>query len=302
MAQRISRAKQRIKASGVPFQVPADAERAGRLSSVLHVLYLIYNEGYVSTSGARLFRQELSGEAIRLTRMLRELVPGDGQVTGLLALMILTEARRPARTGPAGELVPLAEQDRTLWDASLIGEGVALAVEAMAAGPPGEYQLQAAIAALHDEADRAEDTDWPQILALYGMLERVSGGNPMVSLNRAVAAAMVHGPVAGLALLEPLGASLGGHYRMHAVRGHLFEMLGDHCTAFAAYNAAASGTRSVPERNYLTAKAAQARQRMGSSLPEPSPLGTAQGADIDIGRETVARCPICDGFRDTFPP
>jgi predicted RNA polymerase sigma factor len=189
-------------------------------------------------------------------------------VTGLLALMILMEARRPARTGPAGELVPLAEQDRTLWDANLVGEGVALAVEAMAAGPAGEYQLQAAIAALHDEADRAEETDWPQILALYGILERVSGGNPMVSLNRAVAAAMVHGPVAGLALLEPLGASLGGHYRLHAVRGHLFEMLGDHCTAFAAYNAAASGTRSIPERNYLTAKAAQARQRM-DSLPKP---------------------------------
>jgi RNA polymerase sigma factor (sigma-70 family) len=267
MAQRISRAKQRIKASGAPFQVPAEAERAGRLSSVLHVLYLIYNEGYVSSSGARLFRQELSGEAIRLTRLLRELLPGDGQVTGLLALMILTEARRPARTGPAGELVPLAEQDRTLWDANLIGEGVALAVEAMAAGPAGEYQLQAAIAALHDEADRAEETDWPQILALYGILERVSGGNPMVSLNRAVAAAMVHGPIAGLALLEPLGASLGGHYRLHAVRGHLFEMLGDHCTAFAAYNAAASGTRSIPERNYLTAKAAQARQRMGRAGP-----------------------------------
>jgi len=140
----------------------------------------------------------------------------------------------------------------------------------MAAGPAGEYQLQAAIAALHDEADRAEDTDWPQILALYGILERVSGGNRMVSLNRAVAAAMVHGPVAGLALLEPLGASLGGHYRLHAVRGHLFEMLGDHRTAFAAYNAAASGTRSVPERNYLTAKAAQARQNMGR-LPEPGP-------------------------------
>jgi RNA polymerase sigma factor (sigma-70 family) len=270
MAQRISRAKQRVKASRVPFQVPAEAERAGRLNSVLHVLYLIYNEGYVSTSGAKLFRQELSGEAIRLTRVLRQLLPGDGQVTGLLALMILTEARRPARTGPAGELVPLAEQDRTLWDASLIGEGVTLAVEAMAAGPAGEYQLQAAIAALHDEADRAEETDWPQILALYGILERVSGGNPMVSLNRAVAAAMVHGPVAGLALLEPLGASLGGHYRLHAVRGHLFEMLGDHRTAFAAYNAAASGTRSVPERNYLTAKAAQARQNMGR-LPEPGP-------------------------------
>jgi RNA polymerase sigma factor (sigma-70 family) len=264
MAQRISRAKQRIKASGVPFQMPADEERHDRVRSVLHVLYLIFNEGYVSTSGPSLFRQELSGEAIRLTRMLHGLLPGDGQVTGLLALMLLTEARRPARTGPAGDLVPLGEQDRTRWDSALISEGVALAVDAMTSGAAGDYQLQAAIAALHDEAASTEKTDWPQILALYGILERLTG-NPMVTLNRAVAAAMVHGPMAGLALLEPLSQSLGDHYRLHAVRGHLFEMLGDHCTAFAAYEAAARGTRSAPERNYLTTKAAQARRRMGGS-------------------------------------
>ena len=234
MAQRISRAKQRIKASSVPFRMPGAGERAERLRSVLHVLYLIY-------------------------------MPDDPQVTGLLALMLLTEARRPARVGPAGDLIPLAEQDRSLWDSALIREGVALAVEAMASGATGEYALQAAIAALHDEAARPEDTDWPQILALYGLLARESGSNPMVTLNRAVAVAMVHGPVAGLLLLEPLGASPGDHYRLHAVRGHLFEMLGDHHTATAAYAAAARGTRSVPERNYLTAKAAAARKRAAAA-------------------------------------
>jgi RNA polymerase sigma factor (sigma-70 family) len=186
MAQRISRAKQRIKASALPFQLPGDDDRAARLRSVLHVLYLIFNEGYVSTAGAALHRQELAGEAIRLTRVLHRMLPDDGQVTGLLALMLLTEARRPARTGPDGELVPLAEQDRGRWDHRLIGEGVALAVQAMPQGPAGDYQIQAAIAALHDEAPSAADTDWPQILALYGILERLTG-NPVVTLNKAVA-------------------------------------------------------------------------------------------------------------------
>jgi RNA polymerase sigma factor (sigma-70 family) len=275
MAQRISRAKQRIKASGVPFQMPGDDERAARLRSVLHVLYLIFNEGYVSSAGSGLHRQELSGEAIRLTRTVHELLPGPGEVTGLLALMLLTEARRAARTGPAGELVPLAEQDRARWDGQLITEGVDLAVRAMSQGPPGDYQLQAAIAALHDEAARAADTDWPQILALYGMLERLTG-NPMVTLNRAVAAAMVHGPTAGLALVEPLDQQLAGHYRLDAVRGHLYEMLGQTGTAIGHYEAAADRTMSIPERHYLITKAARLRQlpvntQSLRSLPPPAP-------------------------------
>jgi len=256
MAQRISRAKQRIKASGVRFRMPGDEDREERLRSVLHVLYLIFNEGYASSAGTRLHRQDLSGEAIRLTRMLHALLPGDGPVAGLLALMLLTEARRPARTGPEGELVPLAEQDRARWDRALIEEGVALAVAAMSQGPAGDYQLQAAIAALHGEAARAEDTDWPQILALYGLLERLTG-NPMVTLNRAVAAAMVHGAAAGLDLLRPLDERLAGHYRLDAVRAHLLDMLGDGDAAIAHYRAAAHGTMSIPERNYLITKAAR---------------------------------------------
>ncbi len=264
MAQRISRAKQRIKASGVPFQLPDDEERVTRMRSVLHVLYLIFNEGYTSSAGARLHRQELSGEAIRLTRGMRALLPDDGQVTALLALMLLTEARRPARTGPAGELILLAEQDRTQWDQQLISEGVSLAVQAMRQGPTGDYQLQAAIAALHDEADHASDTDWPQILALYELLERLTG-NPMVTLSRSVAAAMVHGPAAGLAILESLDAPLAGHYRLDAVRAHLFEQLGEADRAIAHYETAAMRTMSIPERNYLIKKAAQLNQRARES-------------------------------------
>jgi RNA polymerase sigma factor (sigma-70 family) len=259
MAQRISRAKQSIKSSGVPFALPGDDERDARLRSVLHVLYLIFNEGYVSRSGPDLHRHELSGEAIRLTRAVHALLPGDGQVTGLLALMLLTEARRPARTGPDGDLVPLAEQDRSSWDQRLIGEGVALAVRATTQGRAGDYQIQAAIAALHDEAPTAADTDWPQILALYGVLERLTG-NPMVTLNRAVAAAMVEGPAAGLRLLEPLDERLPGHYRLDAVRAHLFELLGDTDIAMAHYQAAARKTMSVPERNYLLMKAARLKR------------------------------------------
>jgi len=256
MAQRISRAKQRIKVSGVAFSLPAEDERAERLRSVLHVLYLIFNEGYVTRSGPALHRRELSGEAIRLTRDVHAALPDNGQVTGLLALMLLTEARRPARTDAGGELVPLAEQDRALWDQQLITEGVALAVRAMTLGPAGDYQIQAAIAALHDEARSAADTDWPQILALYAILERLTG-NPMVTLNLAVAAAMVKGPAAGLRLLEPLDKRLAGHHRLDAVRAHLFEQLGDIDAAVAHYRAAARRTLSLPERNYLLMKAAQ---------------------------------------------
>jgi RNA polymerase sigma factor (sigma-70 family) len=258
MAQRISRAKQSIRASRVPFSMPTDAERAERLRVVLHVLYLIFNEGYTSSSGARLHRTDLSDEAIRLTREVHALLPDDPEVTGLLALMILTDARRAARTGSSGELIPLDEQDRTLWDARLIAEGIALVSEALPRGAVGPYQLQAAIAAIHDEARRADDTDWPQILALYGLLERMSD-NPMVALNRAIAEAMVHGPAAGLAALAALDADprVGGHYRLDAVRGHLFERAGDRERAIAHYRAAAERTTSIPERNYLATKAAR---------------------------------------------
>ncbi|HWG63148.1 MAG TPA: DUF6596 domain-containing protein [Streptosporangiaceae bacterium] len=258
MGQRISRAKQRIQASRVPFEMPGAEEAAQRLRTVLHVLYLIFNEGYASSSGPDLSRVELSAEAMRLTRAVHARMPDNGEVGGLLALMILTDARRGARTGTAGELIPLAEQDRSLWDQSMVREGVALVIEAMSRGSVGEYQLQAAIAAVHDEAVRVEDTDWPQILALYAILERMSG-NPMVRLNRAVAAAMVHGPEAGLALLESLDQPLAGHYRLDSVRAHLLEMAGNTAAAIEGYTAAAGRTASMPERHYLTAKAARLR-------------------------------------------
>ena len=255
MAQRISRAKQKIKASGVPFRLPPEEERADQLRVVLHVLYLIFNEGYIATSGPDLERTELTGEAIRLTRTLHRALPEDGEVTGLLALMLLTDARRPARTRPDGALVPLAEQDRKLWDRESIREGAELVADALSQAPIGSYQLQAAIAAVHDEAVRAEDTDWPQILTLYGLLERISD-NPMVTLNRAVALSMVRGPRAGLDLLETLDGRLTGHHRLDAVRAHLLEMDGDHTAARSSYQSAARRTTSLPERRYLEAQAA----------------------------------------------
>jgi RNA polymerase sigma factor (sigma-70 family) len=256
MAQRISRAKQRIKASGAPFAMPTVGEWAERLRSVLHVLYLIFTEGYAATTGALVARRELSAEAIRLTRMVHASQPNDAEVAGLLALMLLNEARRPARTGPGGELVPLADQDRSRWDRALIAEGVALVSAALPKGVVGEYQLQAAIAAVHDEAAAAEDTDWPQILALYGLLERMTA-NPMVALNRAVAAAMVDGPATGLALLERLDERLAGHHRLDAVRAHLLEMAGDRDAAIVHYRTAAGRTTSLAERDYLTTRAAR---------------------------------------------
>ena len=256
MAQRISRAKQRIKASGVPFAPPVPGEGGERLRSVLHVLYLIFTEGYSATTGVRVARSELSAEAIRLARMVHASLPDDPEVAGLLALMLLNEARRPARTGPGGELVPLGEQDRSRWDRALIAEGVALVSAALPRGAVGEYQLQAAIAAVHDEAAAAQDTDWPQILALYGLLERMTA-NPMVTLNRAVAAAMVDGPAAGLALLEELDERLAGHHRLDAVRAHLLEMAGERDAAIAHYRAAAGRTTSVAERDYLASRAAR---------------------------------------------
>ena len=258
MAQRISRAKQRIKTSGVPFRLPTIQERDERLAAVLHVLYLIFNEGYASSIGATLQRSDLSTEAIRLTRAVHALLPQDGEVAGLLALMLLTDARRSARSGPDGELIPLAEQDRTRWDRQAIAEGIALISATLSRGSIGAYQLQAAIAAVHDEAPRAEDTDWPQILALYGLLKRMSD-NPMVALNHAIAAAMVNGPRAGLTLLEALDADdrIAGHYRLDAVRAHLREMAGDRQAAIVHYLAAAGRTTSMPERHYLATQAAR---------------------------------------------
>jgi RNA polymerase sigma factor (sigma-70 family) len=262
MGQRISRAKQRIIATGIGFQLPPAAERADRLRVVLHVLYLIFNEGYTTTSGPWLHRSELTGEAIRLARAVHRLLPGDGEVAGLLALMLLTDARRPARTRPDGALVPLAEQDRGRWDARAIAEGVALISQTLASAPIGPYQLQAAIAAVHDEAPRAEDTDWRQILALYELLERVAP-NPMVTLNHAVARAMVHGPQAGLELLRPLDADdrVAGHHRLDAVRAHLLELAGDHAAARDHYQRAARRTTSLPEQRYLQARAARLNGR-----------------------------------------
>ena len=263
MAQRISRAKQSIESSRVPFSMPDAAERAQRLSSVLHVLYLIFNEGYVSSSGPSLHRTDLSSEAIRLTRAVHALLPADAHVTGLLALMLLTDARRAARTGPVGELIPLDEQDRTLWDRQAIAEGLALVDAAFASGSVGEYQLQAAIAALHDEAPCAADTDWPQILALYGVLQRMTD-NPVVALNHAIATAMVDGPRAGLALLDTLDEDdrLAGSHRLVAVRAHLLERAGEPQAAVALYRAAAARTTSIPERNYLLMRAARLNEKV----------------------------------------
>jgi RNA polymerase sigma factor (sigma-70 family) len=256
MAQRISRAKQRIRAAGASFRMPPAEERPERLRSVLHVLYLIFNEGYTATSGPELQRPDLTGEAIRLTRALHRLLPDEGEVAGLLALMLLTDARRAARTTPDGGLIPLAEQDRRAWDAEAIREGVALITATLSRGQVGGYQLQAAIAAVHDEAPSAAETDWPQILVLYELLERI-GPNPMVTLNHAVALAMVKGPRAGLGMLDTLDADgrLAGHHRLDAVRAHLLEMAGDHAKARAAYRAAARRTTSLPERRYLEARA-----------------------------------------------
>jgi RNA polymerase sigma factor (sigma-70 family) len=258
MARRISRAKQRIKDSGIPFSMPSNSERTQRLAAVLHVLYLIFNEGYASTSGPNLQRSELSVEAIRLARTVHRLLPDDGEVAGLLALMLLTDARRPARTGPDSALIPMAEQDRSLWNADYIAEGVALITDALPRGTTGPYQLQAAIAAIHDEAPTYEATDWPQIMALYELLMRLSD-NPMVALNHAVAVAMVRGAHTGLDLLEDLAADerISGDHRLHAVRAHLLEMAGDRVAARDSYLVAARRTTSFPQQRYLHARAAQ---------------------------------------------
>ena len=258
MAQRISRAKSSIKSSGIPFQLPTREERAQRLEAVLHVLYLIFNEGYTSSAGPNLLRNDLAHEAMRITRIVHKLQPDDPEVAGLLALMLLTDARRLARASAEGELIPLTQQDRALWNQPQIAEGVALLSATLPKGSVGPYQLQAAIAAVHDEAARAEDTDWPQILALYDLLKRMSD-NPMVALNHAIAAAMVHGPGKGLELLDSLqtDARLANHHRIDAVRAHLLELTGDRQGAATNYRAAAAKTESLPERNYLLTQAAR---------------------------------------------
>ena len=262
MTRRITRAKKSIADSGLTFRMPTADERDGRLAAVLRVLYLIFNEGYAATSGLTLQRTELAAEAIRLTRMLQARLPADAEVSGLLALMLLTDARRPARTGPHGELIAMADQDRRLWRADAIAEGVALITDALPRGPVGPYQLQAAISALHDEAATSEETDWPQIAALYQALLRL-GDNPVVRLNHAVAIAMVDGPDAGLERLAALDADprISGDHRLHAARAHLLELSGDEGEAHAAYLEAARRANSVPQQRYLYARAERLRER-----------------------------------------
>jgi RNA polymerase sigma factor (sigma-70 family) len=258
MAARISRAKQSIKAAGTQFRMPAPEELPERLSVVLHVLYLIFNEGYTASSGSDLQRPDLAREAIRLTRMAREQLPDDGEMAGLLALMLLTDSRRGTRTSPGGDLIPLSEQDRTRWDRELIAEGTALISAAMARSPLGPYQLQAAIAATHADAGATEDTNWRQVHALYKILERIAP-NPMVTLNRAIALAEISGPQAGLELLSMLDGDsrMAGHHRLHAVRAHLLEVAGDLPAARENYRLAARGTASLAERRYLEGRAAR---------------------------------------------
>ncbi|MFF2569099.1 RNA polymerase sigma factor [Streptomyces sp. NPDC058084] len=259
MAQRVSRAKQTVKSSAIPLGMPEGGDLTGRLAEVRHVLYLVFNEGYTTSGGTDaigLTAPELSTEAIRLTRMLHRLVPDDTETAGLLALMLLTDARRPARTGPSGEVVPLAQQNRARWDRRAIAEGIDLISRTLPRGRVGPYQLQAAIAAVHDEAEDTDTTDWPQILALYELLEQFEP-NPMVTLNRAVAVAMVHGPAAGLDLIAALETDkrMARHHRLHATRAHLLELVGDHAAAAASYREAARRTTSTPERRHLTAQA-----------------------------------------------
>jgi RNA polymerase sigma factor (sigma-70 family) len=271
MAQRISRAKQTIKDSSVAFGMPGTAELAAPLDAVMHVLYLLFSEGYAASSGPEVVRSDLSGEALRLTRMLHRLVPREPEVAGLLALLLLTDARRAARTGSSGQLIPLDQQDRSLWDGGAIAEGVALISATLPRGAVGPYQLQAAVAAVHDEAASADATDWAQILALYSVLRRMSD-NPMVDLNHAIAVAMVHGPSVGLERLDALDTDprLAGSHRLDAVRAHLLERMGDRDRAVALYRRAAERTTSTAERNYLLAHAA----RLSEAEASPSPEGT----------------------------
>ncbi|GIJ25622.1 RNA polymerase sigma24 factor [Micromonospora qiuiae] len=257
MGQRIFRAKQRLREAGARFVLPPAAERGSRLAVVRQVLYLMFNEGYTASSGPELLRPDLTRQSLRLTRRLHERLPDDGETTGLLALMLLTEARAATRVGPDGELVPLAEQDRRRWDRAAVAEGCALVTHSLSTSPPGPYQVQAAIAAVHAEAPSAEATDWPQVLALYELLERLAP-NPVATLNRAVAVGMVHGPAAGLALLAGLESGLlAGHHRRHAVKAHLLELAGDRAAAAATWRQAADLAGSEPERRHLLRRAAR---------------------------------------------
>jgi predicted RNA polymerase sigma factor len=255
MAARISRAKQQIQAAGSQFTLPARVDRDDRLRAVLHALYLIFNEGYIASSGSTLYRADLAREAIRLVRMVRRQLPEDGEVAGLLALMLLTDARSTARTSACGDLIPLAEQDRSRWNAELIAEGTALVSAAMARSPLGPYQLQAAIAACHAGAEQSEDTDWREVHTLYKILERIAP-NPMVTLNRAVALAEIEGPLVALRLLSALDGDprMAGHHRLHAVRAHLQERAGDLPAAMENYGRAARATASLTERRYLDSR------------------------------------------------
>lgn len=270
MAQRISRAKRTVR--GEPFTLPSASERPARVAAVQEVLYLVFTEGYTASGGADLVRVDLTSEAIRLTRLLHALLPDDGETTGLLALMLLTDAHRAARVGPDGTLVPLAEQDRSLWSRPQIAEGVALVSDALAVHPAGPYLLQAAIAAVHAEALTAADTDWPQVAALYRLLDHVAPG-PMVTLNRAVAVAMVSGPAAGLDLLHPLDADprTADHHRLWAVRAHLLEQAGDVAGALDAYHRAARLTTSLPERRYLDVRASRVATPFSARDPALEP-------------------------------
>ncbi|HSK95799.1 MAG TPA: DUF6596 domain-containing protein [Euzebyales bacterium] len=258
MAQRISRAKATIRSSAEPFALPGPDAYPGRLRSVLHVLYLLFNEAHTSSAGPDLRRPDLAAEAIRITRMVHDARPDDPEVAGLLALMLLTDARRAARTGRDGQLVPLPEQDRARWDRAMIREGVALITRALSLHQPGEYQLQAAIAAVHDQAPSHDDTDWSQILALYEVLDRISA-NPIVTLNRAVATSMVHGPEAGLQLVDAVADALGDHHRFHAVRAHLLERAGRAADALAEYELAIGRVANLRERIHLQLRAAALR-------------------------------------------
>ena len=265
VTRRITRAKKSIRASGIPFALPDPDVLAGRLEAVLRVLYLIFNEGYASTNGMVLVRVDLAEEAIRLTRMLQVALPDDGEVAGLLSLMLLVHARHRARMAADGSLIPMAEQDRNLWDRGAIDDGTALITATLPRGPVGPYQLQAAIAAVHDEAESAEATDWPQIAALYGVLLRLDD-NPVVALNHAVAVSMVAGPQAGLELVEPLGidSRINHDRRFHAVRGHLLEMTGDQPGALGAYRAAAGAATNLQQQRYLSQQIARLQGSLGA--------------------------------------